>query len=340
VNHLETNDPLEAVVGRALRADAENAPTLPEEWNDSTGMSILPTSPSRTRWGLMIVGAAAAAILVAALGLVAGRPFESTPAAAPPAWVPPGTEFVSTDLGPATTVYDGPVVAALSRQIGIDGHPPQVLTTSLTYSGYATAIEQVCTSESGSRGCREAWSTASWSVSETSSIDNGFATFDLWTIEGLPADAAFVSYSEGDLQLWQRPIMGFAAFPSAAGRNEVVIAYDANGTEIGQFGAAQQAAGTFDDSMPLIADISKAEFSDLGELTSNTLRECLTANGGTLVDDVATFSPDVDQMAVWEQCVGETKQAVGDAVEELNPRFYDQRSERPRNPDPALVFND
>lgn len=336
---LDTRDPLEAAVARALRADAESAPSLPEEWDDDA-MSISLTPQSPTRWKPLILGTAAAAVLVAALGLVAGRPFEEGPAAAPAEWVPPGMQFVSTDLGPATTVYNGPVVAALSRQIGIEGHPPQVVTTSLIYAGYATAIEQVCTSEEGSSGCREAWSTASWSTSVTSSIDNGFATFDLWTIEGVPAEAAFVSYHDGDLQLWQRPIAGFAAFPNVAGDDEIVIAYDVDGNEIGRFGAAQQAVRSFDDQMPAVADISKADFVHLDDFTTNTMRACLTTSGGELVGDVATFPSDVDQAAVWERCVGETKQIVGAAVDELRPRFYDPSIERPQNPDPALVFSD
>jgi len=99
----------------------------------------------------------------------------------------------------------------------------------------------------------------------TSSVDNGFASFDLWTIEGLPANAAFVSYSDGDLQLWQRPIMGFAAFPNVEGRDEMVIAYDGDGIEVGRFGAAQQAAGFPDNESPLLADISGSPTVSVGE---------------------------------------------------------------------------
>ena len=325
MTRTQTTDPWETAIVDALRADAENAPALPEDWHDSGGVSISPTEPSRTRWVPAIFGAAAAALLVVALGLVAGRPFEGAPAAAPPPWVPPGSEFASTDLGPATRVYNGPVVAALTRQIGVEGHPPQVVTTSLTYMGNATAIEQVCTSEYGSSGCRPEWNAASWSVGVTSSVDNGVATFDLWTIEGVPADAAFVSYSDGDVQLWQRPIMGFVAFPNVAGDEQIVIAYDADGSEIGRVGAEQEerTATLPDGQTPPLADISQAEFTNLVDLTAETARDCLTSHGGTLVGDIATFPADVDQAAVWDQCVAETKQVVGDAVNELNPPFYD-----------------
>jgi hypothetical protein len=252
--------------------------------------------------------------------------------AAAPYWVPPGTEFASTDLGPLASAYAGPVVAGLSRQISIEGHRPlQVVTASLSYVGYATATELVCASENGGSACRDASSPVPWSISITSSVDNGHSTFDLWRVEGLPENTTFVSYSDGDLQLWQRPILGFAAFPNVAGNDEIVIAYDDDGTELGQFGVAYLTATAVDEPAPLLADISQAEFQGLSDLTANTVRECLTSRGGAFTGDVATFPSDVDQAAVWEQCVVETKQIVGDAVQALNPRFYDPTTERPQN---------
>jgi hypothetical protein len=247
-------------------------------------------------------------------------------------WVPPGTEFTSTDFGPVAAFYGGPVVAGLSRQISVEGHRPlQVITASVSYQGFATATEQVCVYENGGGGCRDAASGVPWSVFMTSSVDNGDAEFDLWGVEGVPEKTAFVSYSDGDLQLWQRPIMGFAAFPNVAGDDEIVIAYDVDGTELGQFGVAYLTATAADLPAPLRADISEAEFQALSDLTANTVRDCLTSRGGTFTGDLAAFPSDVDQAAVWGRCVAETKQIVGDAVKELNPRFYDPRTERPQN---------
>lgn len=134
--------------------------------------------------------------------------------------------------------------------------------------------------------------------------------------------------------------MGFAAFPNVEGRDEIVIAYDDDGIEIGRFGAAQQATRAADNESPLLADISMTEFTVISDLATNTMRECLTTGGGTLAGDVATFPPDVDQIAVWDQCVEQIDESVADAVTDLNPRFYDPNTERPQNPDPALVFND
>lgn len=339
MSDLRSNDPLETIVGDALRADATAAPEMAAEWTDAPATLPARSQPARTRWVLAMFGAAAAALLVVALVLVAGQRNATAPVATSPRtvdsspWSPPGTEFASSDLGPATMVWGGPAVAALTRQVGIEGHPPQVIWTSMAYVGNATAIEQVCTSENDSSTCRPEWSTASWAM--TSSVSNGDATFDLFIIEGLPANAAFASYSDGDLELWQRPITGFAAFPNVPGEEQVVIAYTADGTEIGRFGAEQQRDPEFAGPVPLHADLSSSELADLSELTLSTMRDCLTSRGGTLSGGVANFSPDIDQVAVWDQCVTETKQVVGDAVTELDPSFYDPVTERPQSDDPA-----
>jgi hypothetical protein len=325
---------LETIVGDALRADAAAAPMLAEEWTDAVERAPARVTPASTRWVPAMFGAAAALLLVVALVVVAGQRNENAPVAAP-TWSPPGTEFASIDLGPATTVPFGPVVAALTRQVGIERHPPQVISTSIVYLGNATAVEQVCTSENGSSGCRPEWNTSPWSTSVTSSVDNGAADIDLWTIEGLPANTAFVSYADGDMELWQRPIMGFAAFPNVPGDDQIVIAYTVDGTEIARFDAEQEAATAFTGPAPPLADVSRTEFETLNEVTVDTLTDCLTASGGTLNTGVATFAPEVNQAAVWERCVAETKQVVGDAVNELNPRFYDPATERPQNDDPA-----
>ena len=247
-------------------------------------------------------------------------------------WVPPGTEFASTDFGPVAAFYAGPTVAGLSRQISVEGHRPlQVVTASLSYNGFATATEQVCVHENFGGGCRDASSGVPWSVYMTSSVDNGDGEFDLWGVEGVPEKTAFVSYSDGDLQLWQRPIMGLAAFPNVAGDDEIVIAYDVDGNELGQFGVAYLTETAADLPSPLRADISEVEFQELSDLTTDTVRDCLTSRGGTFTGDLATFPSDVDQAAIWMQCVGETKRVVGDAVQALNPRFYDPSTERPQN---------
>ncbi len=335
-------DPLDDIVGEALRADAARAPRLAQDWGGPNMMTAASIAPDRHGRLALFVGAAAAVILVTALALVARPNSELTSPASPPSpWTPNGIEFPLVDLGPATQVYDGPVVAALSRQIGVEGHPPQILTTSLWYAGNETAVEKTCTWEDGGGGCRLEWSTATWSTSVTSSIDNRVADYDLFTVEGLPSDIAFVSYADGDQKLWQRPISGFGAFPNVTGSDEIVIGYDALGVEVGRFVESERLASLDDGDLPLQADISRAQNEQLIDLTHDSMVACLTDHGGTIGEgDVATFADDVDQIGVWNDCVISVKQVVADAVTAMSPRFFDPVTERPENPDPATIYSD
>ena len=336
MNDPSTRDPLDTIVGDALREHAANAPGLAPDWPGIDRMSTAPVEQHGQRRSMLIASAAAVALVIAGLTVVARtRDAETTPATAPTSWAPEGTEFPLTDLGPATTVQDGPVVEALTRQVGVPGHPPQVIATSLTYLGTNTATEQFCTWGGGGAACRPEWGS-SWSTGQTSSIDNGVADYDLWTIEGLPVEAAFVSYDDGDQKLWQRPIASFAAFPSVEGNSEVVIAYNDSGDELARYGINEYEATVRDLAPPLQADVSKAEFSQLLDTTANAMSTCLTANGGAVSDgNVATFSGGTDQIAIWNDCVATVKEQVADAVNELDPRFYDPVTERPQNDDPA-----
>lgn len=338
---LDIHDPLHGVVHEALIADATRAPRLAAKWRGGNLVSISTTGTRHLR-RLVVIGAAAALVLVAMLAGAARPGNDDTgPSTAAASWTPDGTEFPLTDLGPATVVdHGGPVVAALTRQVGVEGHPPQIIATFLDYRGNDTALEERCTSEKGSAGCRPAGRTPSWSTAVTSSVDNGFADYDLWTIEGLPADIAFVSYVDGDQRLWQRPIMGFAAFPNVTGSNEVLIAYDTSGTEVGRYDGERETAIALSSPyrLPPKADLSKQDFGYLLGLTHDEMVKCLTGHGATLnVGEVATFPDDVDQIAVWTQCVITVQQVVADAVKTLNPRFYDPVTERPENPDSAYT---
>lgn len=303
---------------------------------------------SHPRHGRLLTAAAATAILAGMGGLVwANTERTETPAASAgdvptrqgSTWVPAGEEFPSVDLGPATVADAGPVVAQLTRQVGIEGHPPQVITRSLAYRGHATADEEICTREiGGGVGCRGLDRGITWLTGETSSVDNGVADDNLWIVEGLPADVEFVSYQAGGHHLWQRPVHGFAAFPSTAGSDEVVIAYDAAGNEIGRFGDEQQAAVVAHFTPQRRADVSVSEFAELKALTHDETRRCLTAHGARFDSDIATFDTGTDPAAVWDQCVTDVQAVVEQAVSHLAPRFYDPATERPANPDPPLLY--
>ncbi len=341
------HDPLDVLVGDALRADAARSPRVPQDWSSpiwaATDMRrVPPVAPGRTSRLAVVLGVAAATVLVIGLALVV-RPDGTTtaPASVASAWMPSGTEFPLTDLGPATEVFNGLAVEALTRQVGVEGHPPQVIATTIGYWATATAVVSVCTSENGSSGCRPDSYPISWSTSVTSSVDNGFADYDLWTVEGLPAAAAFVSYVDGDQQLWQRPVAGFSAFPNMPGSDEVVIAYDAAGSELARFGAAEAQAVSALVVAPPQADISRAQFDELTDLTRTTMETCLVEVGGTVgVGNVVTFADDVDQIAVWDQCVASVQADVAAAVTAIDPRFYDPSTERPEVSDPPFTFSD
>lgn len=314
----DNTDAFDTLVRDALRQDARRAPQLDETWRGDTELTSTSPESSLRRRRFAIIGAVAASVLlITTLALVANqRRADVVPATNPTPRQPQGTEFPIVDLGPATEVTDGPVAESLTRRIGIEDHPDQILDTSLSYLGNDTAVEQRCVWEvNGGGACRPAWNGQTWTVSITSSIDNHLADRDLWRIEGLPDEAVFVSYADGDLQLWQRPVAGFAAFPNVDGDLEVVVAYDASGTEIGHYGAGQTDEQLDDVDVPPRADLSAAQQTELEELTTRELTDCLVSNGAKIsAGDVATFAADIDQLTVWNSCVELVRAAVGEAV--------------------------
>jgi len=332
MNDLDSFDSLSVIVRDALISDAERAPRLPEDWPGLDRMTLAPIEPRHSRYPSYVMAAAAAVALVVVLAGLA-RSDDDTAPTANRSWIPAGTEFALTDLGPATEVLDGPVVSSLTRQVAVEGHPPLVVETSLMYLGNATAVEQRCLSGA----CRPEWNTSTWSTAITSSIDNHEADFNLWLVEGLPAGTAYVTYVDGDKRLWQRPIAGVAAFPDVAGTDEQVTAYDDVGNQIAQFGEAHRQAEQFTGTPPLLADISTLEFQQLGELTRETLATCLRGHGGTIgAGDVATFPEDVDQISVWDDCATSVRHDVAESVSAIGARYYDPVTEYPTNPDPAV----
>ena len=318
-----TGDTLTTIVGDALLLDAQRAPAPPDTWSATGGLvPVAPFHPRRPRPRRLVgaVGLSAAAAVVAGIMIVGLSPLSTTdrrPATEASEWLPTGSEFLSTDLGPATSVPMGPAVEDLTRRIGIDGHPDQIITRSVRYGNGATAEEHFCFWENGSGGCRPATSTGSWSIGISSSIDNGFADTDLWVLEGLPDTVAYVTYTTAVQQLWQRPVFGFVAFPFTD-PDPVVIGYDRNGTEVGRY--SDDISSELDRAYvpPLQADLTEAEQLDVWDLTNQTMTSCLTDAGGQLgPGGVATFADHVDQVAVWDGCVAAVKATVAARVADL-----------------------
>lgn len=312
---------LDVLLHDALAADAERAPHLPDEWVGPTTATVVAIEPRRrTRRVMVGIGSvAAAAAAITGLAVVARPDSRPAPAAAPaPAWQPPGVEFASVDLGPATESPGGPTVAALARAVQIDGHPVQLITTQLAYAGGDTAEVQYCTWERGSGGCRPEWNPATWSLAVTSSVDNRVADFDLLVIEGLPPEVAYVGYDDGDGPQWQRPIAGFAAFPQMLGQHSGITAWNADGDPLGTYDEAAYAASAAGSSRPPVHEFTDEEWAELDDLTRSSTGACLTARGGTLsAGGVATFPEGIDQLAVWDDCVAEVKAIVAQRVAEL-----------------------
>ncbi len=330
---------LDTILHAALSADAEHAPQLPDEWVGPTTAVVVPLAPRPgTRRAMAVVGAVAAtAAAVGGLALVARPVATPAPAAstapAPPAWQPPGDEFPVIDLGAGTQSALGPTVAAMTRSVGVEGHPPIQLTTSLTYQGGVTADLVVCAAEEYSSGCRDGspQSAVTWSIYVTSSVENKVSlTTDLWVLEGVAPGTAFISYIDGDVRLWQRPIAGLVVFPDVAGRDEVAIAHDAVGTELARYTLADLGPIVETVEVPPQADLTVAEFDAISDLTRDSMADCLAAAGGTsTTGEVYHFAEDVDQLAVWADCVATTQSAIADAIAEIGPQFFDPLTQTP-----------
>ena len=338
MNQTDNNDTFATIVADALRRDAERAPEPTETWSEADLIPVVSMVDRRPRRLALAAGLTAAAAALLGIAIIAPSPFSSTDTANEAVeWIPAGTEFPTTDLGPATMTWGGPSVEALTRAIGVPGHPDHIVSRSMSYNNEATAEEFYCTWENGGGGCRPASLAASWSISHSSSVDNGDADTDLWLIEGLPDEVAFVSYDTADQQLWQRPIFGFAAFPYLSS-NPVVIGYDRTGTEVARYSEAKHFELVQGYVAPLQAQLSDAEQLELWELTGSSMTECLAAAGGQVgAGGIATFADDVDQVAVWDACVPQVEATVAARVAEIGPEMREFTAAPADNQDGTLT---
>lgn len=287
-----------------------------------TTIRLTPRSPGRRP--RTIVGVAAAAIgVLGVAGLMAverddtpAPPAAGTAPTSPPstAWQPPGEEFPIVDLGPATESQGGPVVEALTRRIEVPGYDERTLAPSLTYTGGTTAELQSCVWSDRGGACRPEWNPVTWSFDDEADADGALFTFN-----GLPAGTAFVGYSDGETEYWQRPVFGFAAFPNLPGTAEVVTAWDENGVAIDTFDTEAYEAAQTRAVLPPDVGLSDEVRNDVFQLTWSSMRTCLTEQGGEVDStfSAARFPDDVDQIAVWDDCVAEVKAIVAERVAEL-----------------------
>lgn len=337
---------LDVILHDALVTDAARAPHLPDEWVGPTTATVVPIDRHRRSPLLPIVGGiAAASLLVAGLALLT-RPRDVTPAASEPApptttigWIPEGEEFPLVDLGPASEVPDGPVVAALTRRLQAADLAPVIMTTSLAYDGAETAHLNRCLwmSERGGGSCVPEWNPSEWVDGSTDGEES-----DLWVFSGLPENAAFVTFVHDGDQRWQRPVSRTVVMPGEIDGVEFT-ALDAEGEVVMRFDRAAQVAeqARIAESItpPLMADISQETYEQLQGVVRTSLEECLVGLGGSIDDGVATFADGIDQPAMWDLCVPVAKGAVEAVLTGLTPRFFDPAAgERPENPDSPWSF--
>lgn len=224
----------------------------------------------------------------------------------------------------------------LSRSIQIPGQPVLTVARTIRYDLGPTAEEQRCQDMAGSGSCAPEWTWGRQAdLTISSSIDNGVADQDVWMWADVPAAASYVTYVDGGVRMWQRPIAGFAAFPNVAGHSEVVNALDADGIVIGT--PSWPGAGGWPG--PLNADVDTAQYAELSDLTASTMRTCLTDAGGDFAGlNVASFPAGVDQSQVWVQCANNTKSVFGARVAEMNVRTSDPATAKAENPNSPLRY--
>jgi hypothetical protein len=238
-------------------------------------------------------------------------------------FIPAGTEFPLTDLGTATqsVPFGGVTTDRLLRNVSVPGLASLAVQRTLNYGNGRTAELTECMSPGTFTFCVSAVSGASPEVIHDvgGAIVNGVPQplFDYAVWTNVPVDAAFVSFTSGAQELWQRPVLGMAVFPTLG----LATAYSADGTELTRIDMDKASATDPLSNPGPLYDVSDAQGEELRLLTNSTMASCLAAHGGTITggSNVVVFNPSVDQVEVWDGCVIETKRVVADRVTAMNP---------------------
>jgi hypothetical protein len=322
MNDLDTE--LEAAICSALVTDAARAPRPAPQWDGLAQYSTSDRERRRSPW----VAAAAVGLVAAAIGgAIALRPSTSSRVVRTAGFIPAGTEFPLTDLGPATQsmsiTTDG-----LSRKVSVPGLDSLTVARALTYGNGPTAEQAECMFP-GTIGVEGSWGMCnteamgyripdvlhSFGESTLNGVQQPPFDYSAWT--NVPADAAFVSFAGGAQQLWQRPLFGMAVFPTLG----LATAYSADGTELARIDFHKASASDPATDPGPFYTVSDAQNEELRLLTISATAACLTAHGGTVAgaSNVAVFDPSVNQVEIWEGCVAETKRIVAERLAAMNP---------------------
>lgn len=360
---------LEEVLRDALRVDADRAPMGPIAWDPIRPLARPQAGTTRRVWaGLGLVATVAVAVIAVAVSresdsdpqneAVATADDDSTPTTSPTSppttspppqrFVPAGVEFRIDDLGespdPASLPLAPQTLASLTRVIGIPDSAPLTTYRTLKYMGEQTASEFVCVSEQNS-GAACGYDTPDGPpiVSGTATVANHVGPTDMFVWQNVPASAVYVAaiYNDGPPS-WQQPVARVAAFPTKglptnlhpAGSVDYAIAYDANGNELGRAAFGDSSAVTPTSTagaVPKKADISRSDFDLLVLYTDTTMQSCL--------DEARQNAAAQDDTLTWSICVVQVQALVQQAVDGLNPRFYDPATDTPQNPNPPFAVS-
>lgn len=181
--------------------------------------------------GRVLIAASAAAALIGGLVAITMKRDNNTPPSAAKAgtpsstFSPPGTE-VQLAVTVATTPTDanGIVKPDSSVHVTVAGQfDVSWYTTVAMYEGHA--IQMDCDINGSCSPYVNTPGPHTGLVTDASGKD-------FWSWVGVPSDATYVVYTDGDTVQWQRPASGIAAFPATAGHKASVIAIDETGRTV------------------------------------------------------------------------------------------------------------
>lgn len=320
-------DEFERAMRSALEADAARAPSRHVPW---TGTVLRDARSTPHRAGrLAAMGVVAAAVVAAFIAVGMRHAERSLPAAFQPA----GNEFPIADLGPATRrLTPGPTLTELSRDIGINGTSQLTVQVGLEYQGGESPVQVRCIGgDDGSALCAPEY-VETWINIYRTATTEGDTGPRWWALESLPAGTAYVSYVDGKLSLWQRPIDGVAVFPDVNGEFdghiEVAVAYSIDGVELGRVDPATRAASDAAQANTnvRIAELDSSQESSLKNLTDTSLKSCLVDAGASFDGTAGTVPAGTDAQAVWDHCIATTKAIVTSRLAQLNVNYHDSNA--------------
>jgi hypothetical protein len=318
MNDVDTE--LETAIRSALATDAARAPRPAAQWD---GLAEYATSEHKRRRSPWVAAAAVGLVAAAIGGAIALRSTTSPHVVRTAGFIPAGTEFPLTDLGTATqsVPFGGITTDGLLRNVSVPGLASLAVQRTLNYGNGRTAELTECMSPGTFTFCVSAVSGAIPEVIHDAggAIVNGVPQplFDYAVWTNVPVDAAFVSFTGGAQELWQRPVLGMAVFPTRG----LATAYGADGKELARIDLYEASASDPPAHPGPFFDISDTQGEELRLLTDSATASCLTAHGGTITggSNVVVFDPSVDQVEVWDGCVVETKRIVAERVTAMNP---------------------